>query len=36
MALLVAFGFWHARRTNDAKELAVHTSHVNVKELVTV
>src|SRR5580698_10367240 len=24
MALLVAFGFWHARRTNDAKELAVH------------
>ena len=26
MALLVAFGFWHARRTNEAKELVVHTS----------
>src|SRR3984957_2219616 len=24
MALLVAFGFWHARRTDDAKELTVH------------
>jgi hypothetical protein len=35
MALLVAFGFWHARRTNEAKELAVHTSHVNVKGLAT-
>jgi hypothetical protein len=35
MALLVAFGFWHARRTDEAKELAVHTSHVNVKGLAT-
>jgi hypothetical protein len=33
MALLVAFGFWHARRTDEAKELAVHTGHVNVKGL---
>jgi hypothetical protein len=24
LALLVAFGFWHARRTPDAEELAVH------------
>jgi len=24
MALLVAFGFWHARRTPDDKELALH------------
>jgi hypothetical protein len=24
LALLVAFGFWHARRTPDSKELAVH------------
>jgi hypothetical protein len=24
LALLVAFGFWHARRTSDTKELAVH------------
>src|SRR5580692_1727380 len=35
MALLVAFGFWHARRTSEATELAVHTSHVNVKGLAT-
>jgi hypothetical protein len=33
MALLVAFGFWHARRTDEATELAVHTSHVDVKGL---
>ena len=33
MALLVAFGFWHARRTDEATELAVHTSDVNVKGL---
>jgi hypothetical protein len=26
MLLLVAFGFWHARRTNEATELAVHTT----------
>jgi hypothetical protein len=25
MALLVAFGFWHARRTTATEELAVHT-----------
>ena len=35
MALLVAFGFWHARRTNEAKELVVHTAHPDVKGLVT-
>ena len=34
MALLVAFGFWHARRTNEAKELVVHTTPVKVKGLV--
>ena len=28
MALLVGLGFWHARRTADSKELAVHT-HVS-------
>ena len=26
MALLVAFGFGHARRTDEATELAVHTA----------
>jgi len=36
MALLVAFGFWHARRTDETEELAVHTSPVVEKELVTV
>ena len=36
MALLVAFGFWHARRTNEAEELAVRTSDVSMKDLVTV
>jgi hypothetical protein len=35
MALLVAFGFWHARRTEDAKELAVHRSPVTTERLVT-
>ena len=35
MALLVAFGFWHARRTDDAKELAVHHTDVKVERLVT-
>jgi hypothetical protein len=35
MVLLVAFGFWHARRTDDAKELAVHTSPVRGGALVT-
>ncbi|HVB70263.1 MAG TPA: hypothetical protein VND83_02010 [Acidimicrobiales bacterium] len=34
MALLVAFGFWHARRTDEAKELAVRTSRSTVKGLV--
>ena len=24
LALLVAFGFWHARRTSTTEELAVH------------
>jgi len=28
MALLVAFGFWHARRTPVNAELGVHASHV--------
>jgi len=35
MALLVAFGFWHARRTDDAKELSVHDAHVTRERLVT-
>src|SRR5580698_5757759 len=35
MALLVAFGFWHVRRTDDAKELAVHHTDVKVERLVT-
>jgi hypothetical protein len=35
MALLVVFGLWHARRTDDAKELEVHTNPVNVKGLAT-
>jgi len=35
MALLVAFGFWHARRTDEAKEIAVHTNPGTVKGLVT-
>jgi hypothetical protein len=34
MAILVAFGFWHARRTDEAEELEVHTSHANAKDLV--
>jgi hypothetical protein len=36
MAVLVAFGFWHARRTDDEVELAVHASPDSAKELVTV
>jgi hypothetical protein len=35
MAILVTFGFWHARRTDQAQELEVHTSHVKAKDLVT-
>jgi len=35
MALLVGFGFWHARRTEDAKELAVHRTPVTTERLVT-
>ena len=34
MALLVAFGFWHSRRTSDNVELAVHAEAP--PELVTV
>jgi len=34
MAILVAFGFWHARRTPEHVELEVHTSVP--RELVTV
>jgi hypothetical protein len=30
MALLVAFGFWHARRTPDDQELALHTEVARV------
>ena len=30
MALLVAFGFWHARRTPDTAELAIHAEAVKV------
>jgi hypothetical protein len=32
MALLVALGFWHARRTPDNKELTVHTEAERVLE----
>jgi hypothetical protein len=35
MALLVAFGFWHARRTEDTEELQVHPAPVE-KVLVEV
>ena len=34
MALLVALGFWHARRTPDNKELAVHAEAERVLESV--
>jgi hypothetical protein len=34
MAIMVAFGFWHARRTDEAEELEVQTSHANAKGLV--
>lgn len=30
MAILVAFGFWHARRTPEDEELTVHTGHLVV------
>jgi hypothetical protein len=37
MAILVAFGFWHARRTPIELELAVHSENGHTaKELVTV
>jgi hypothetical protein len=36
MALLVAFGFWHARRTPAETELAVHVAPELRRELVTV
>jgi hypothetical protein len=32
MAILVAFGFWHARRTNEAEELEVHTTTTTVRQ----
>ena len=32
MALLVGFGFWHARRTGEDEELAIHTDHVELIE----
>jgi len=28
MAILVAFGFWHARRTTEDEELTVHADHL--------
>jgi hypothetical protein len=34
MALLVAFGFWHARRTDETKELAVRPTRVAARELI--
>jgi|SRR5579872_4890027 len=36
MALLVAFGFWHARRTDETMELAVRPSRVAPRELIPV
>jgi hypothetical protein len=35
MAILVAFGFWHARRTDEATELVTHTTHVREGSLTT-
>jgi hypothetical protein len=29
--MLVAFGFWHARPTDEVSEIAVHTGHADVK-----
>jgi hypothetical protein len=29
MAILVAFGLWHARRTDEAEEMVTHTTHVS-------
>jgi len=36
MALLVALGFWHARKTPEKTELLVHTEPEPERELVTV
>jgi len=30
MAVLVAFGFWHARRTREDEELTVHSDELMV------
>ena len=35
MAILVAFGFWHARRTDEAAELVTHTAHVRGGSVAT-
>ena len=35
MALLVAFGFWHARRTSVDEELTVHSDELMVHSEVT-
>jgi hypothetical protein len=35
MALLVAFGFWHARRTSADEELTVHSDELMVHSEVT-
>jgi hypothetical protein len=31
MLILVAFGFWHARRVREDEELHVHDDHLVVK-----
>jgi hypothetical protein len=35
MLILVAFGFWHARRVREDEELHVHDDHLVVKSEVT-
>jgi hypothetical protein len=35
MALLVGFGFYHARRTSEAVELAIHTKTVKLGSMAT-
>jgi hypothetical protein len=35
MAILVAFGFWHARRTDESTELATHTAQVRGASVAT-
>jgi hypothetical protein len=34
MALLVGFGFWHTRRTDESEELTVHNTREETHELV--